>query len=253
VLAILAVFSYAQQDNQTVIKPGKVDIISFVTLDGNTIRARIISEDKSQITVSYPQQSKMITLSYNRDQFFPNSVSKQSILEIDYWTQLGDLFESQIWDFQNDPDDFINAIRSYEKARDIAAAVRGDSHELAKFFQQKIDELNLQLQKWEQTAQKRIEQIKLENQATAEDKFKDIYKAIDENNQRLAVIENGLSEFKKTEAAFDELQTQTQDFQRITSDDIENLNQLIQTNSRQIDYLWRRVKESGYYYRYYGN
>lgn len=251
VLAVLAMFSYAQQDNQTAIKPGKVDMISFVTLEGQTIRARIISEDKTQITVSFPKDSKFITVSYGRDQFFPNSINRQSMLDIDYWTEMAALFESQIWDFQNDPDDFINAIRCYENARDIAAAVRGNSHELVKSFQQKIDELNSQQQKWEQTAQKRIEQIKLENQANEEDKFKDIYKAIDENNQRLAVIENSLAELQKTQTALNELRTQTQEFQKITSEDLEKLNQLIQTNSRQIDYLWRRVRESGYYYRGY--
>ena len=116
-IVILAVFAVAITAENDVSVAGKsarvknVKVISFTTASGQIIRGKVLSEDRNFVTIEYPSQSSIGVQTVARNDMMPDSFVQQTISEYEYWMQLSDYFKSQTWDFKNDPDDFMQAIR----------------------------------------------------------------------------------------------------------------------------------------------
>ncbi len=252
-IIILAVFAVAITAENDVSVAGKsarvknVKVISFTTASGQIIRGKVLSEDRNFVTIEYPSQSSIGVQTVARKEMIPDSFVQQTISEYEYWMQLADYFKSQTWDFKNDPDDFMQAIRCLEKARDITAEIRGKDHVLVVEIQAGIDKLNLDSQSWVEKAKIRAEQMNLETMATLDETIKKLTDISAANSEQIAKLERISSDTARVQTDIENLKSQIQQELSVISANIKSMSDDIVKNTARTDELWRQRNE---WYRY---
>ncbi|MDP6494779.1 MAG: hypothetical protein QGI09_05050, partial [Dehalococcoidia bacterium] len=117
ILVCLFSVLYAQTEPP---KPGEnVRIKTFILKDGRLVMGRVVLEDRNQITIEELNKSPIVVSMHARRQIASGTMHTQLMSELDYCTKFAAHFASKAWDFKDDPDDFIQAIRLYEKAKQL--------------------------------------------------------------------------------------------------------------------------------------
>ena len=112
----------------------KVEVVKmadFYLRDGNAVSGKLISDDGTQIVIEQLHDSVISTKTYSRREIDTRTLRKRPVPEWNYYTRLAEYFAARTWDFRDDPDDFIGAIRCYEKARESLQAGGANEERIA--------------------------------------------------------------------------------------------------------------------------
>ncbi len=190
--ALAPVSQEKPQPNET------VRIKTFYLRDGSLVMGRVISEDRNQITLEELNQSPIVVSMYAKRQIASGTMHTQVMSKLDYCRKFAALFASKAWDFKDDPDDFIQAIRLYEKAKQLLSqAADPDPQEISE-IDQKIAQVKADREIWITEAESRAELSKLQTQAVIDQQMDELKQEITKNTAELAAIRQTLDDHYKT-------------------------------------------------------
>ena len=214
---------------------GKVKTVSFVLNDGRYVQGKVVAEDRSAITASEFAGSTIVVSAYNRDEIVAGSIRYKNVLESKYWEGAAEYFLGRTWDFEDDPDDFIQAVRCYEQAKSLVIGAYGAEHERTKQLQRKIEQVKADKKQWAAQVESRAGLRELELKVAFDQKVSRLEKLLRQNAEQLRQI-NALLEDTQLAANITEMQRNVQTLSRQARSDIES-------NRRRIDelyFLYRR-------------
>jgi hypothetical protein len=224
-----------------------VRTVDFYLRDGQFITGKLIEEDKSKIIVERINDSAIEVETYAKKDIDSVTINISATPEHKFYESLGDYFAGRTLDFRNDPDDFIQAIRAYTKARDIARQSQRRDREIDD-IQTKIDRLEADRKVWTEQAQNRAELKKLELEATLGDRLEELENRLNANNQALDETLKRLDAFaKQTKATFDNVQKNINDLNDDISRRMQVLGERIENNRQLIDDIERYRRYRRYY------
>jgi hypothetical protein len=173
-----------------------VTIAEFYMRDGSPVSGKLLSDDRNQIIIERPVESAVVTRTFSKRDVDTRTVKMRQVPAWQYYVQLGEYFNAKTWDFKDDPDNFISAIRCYEKAKQslIDSGLEGDkSAEMDK----NIEKIKKDREVWTSQVESRAKLKKLEFDAEAENRLKEIEKQLSESSARMA---ESIKYFDKTAA-----------------------------------------------------
>ena len=221
----------------------KIKTASFTLKDGLSVFGEIKEDDRTHIVISHPYESIIVTKSYSKQDIESRIVYK-SMSYLEYWEMIGDYFLTRTWDFKDDPDDFTNAIRSYENAREVIKEIYGPEHEKTKEYSNKISQIEKERDNWIEKTKRRAELKQMEFVAEYEEKLLELKQLIDDNSRLLQQLYEIRQEFTKLESDFDkEL--------NFIYNEIDKIDFKVRNNSADIRTLFDRVDDYNYNRRYY--
>jgi len=202
-LAIFSLSAYSVQDpNNLPRKPlTNARKTAFTLKTGESVLGKVISEDINQLTILEVKQSKMVTNVYQRNNIDLKTLTYSTLPEYKYWQELGDYFYNRTWDFNDDPDDFLQSQRCCEKAKDLLTESLGSNHPLVKELTEKIENITQEQIKWEAQAQTRARLTKLEIESTLELKLNEIKEIAQQNSESTASEIKNFSQNIKTRSS----------------------------------------------------
>ena len=166
-------------------KTSFVKTAGFYLRNGKLVFGKLVSEDKNKITVEQLDEGRVVVSTYSKREVDTRTLHIRKVLEYKYYIGLGEYFSGRTWDFKDDPDDFIQAIRCYEKAKQSVEEnqTRGSL---------KIEQINISLkqlqadrQVWIRETASRAELKKLEFEAEIETRLKELEDKINANSQQV--------------------------------------------------------------------
>jgi septal ring factor EnvC (AmiA/AmiB activator) len=108
---------------------------------------------------------------------------------------LAEYFSGRTWDFKDDPDDFIQAIRCYEKAKQLAVGAssalsslpKGDTQDNERTAQidEKIKQLQADREVWTREVESRAKLKKLELESEFENRLKELQDKVNASSQKV--------------------------------------------------------------------
>jgi hypothetical protein len=228
---------------------GEVKFIRTVTFylrDNKLISGRLVSEDKSQFTVEEMVNGELVVRSYARREIDTRSIRTKGIQEYKYYIDIGDQFAAQTWDFRNDPDEFIHAIRAYEKARHLLEKA-GERGEDVKEVEAKLESLRSDREIWIKEVESRVKLKKLEFEATVENRLSELEKITQKTNEQL------VSSLKAVDKIVTDLSNRNEQVETGLSKMSANVNRQMKTLAEQIAYNRDLIDyiDGTYYYHYY--
>jgi hypothetical protein len=202
---------------------------------------KLVSENRNKITVEHREGSIIVTTTYSRREIDTRTLSIKNIPAVKYYLNLAEYFSARTWDFRNDPDDFIQAIRCCEKARQSLADNQKQDSDRIDRIDKKIKQLKADREIWTREVESRAKLKKLEFEATIETRLKELEDNFAASRQKVdkaaADMKNKQQEFENAITAID----------TAVSEQLQILENEIETNRRIID-------RTSYYprrYRYY--
>ena len=172
----------------TIAKPrarvDSVTMVDFYMRDGNTVSGKLISDDPTQLIVEQPSESTVVVRTYSKREVDTRTVKTRPMFEWQYYSRLAEYFTARTWDFVDDPDDFIEAIRCYEKAKQSLQAGGADSERIAD-MDKAIKKVQDDREVWTREVESRAKLKKLEYDAEAENRLKKLERSVAESNVKL--------------------------------------------------------------------
>ena len=222
----------------------KVQLISFNLTGGQRINGKLVSEDPYQIEINEVKGSRIVLAIYNKNDVDKNSVIYKTVSELDYWRDMGKYFLQKVWDFQDDPDEYMQAIRCYQKARTIAEDALGADHKLVAELNEKIDQIEKDMNKWAELAKSRSELRKLELLSTLDVRLQKIERQINANADDIAAIRQELANTAAAAGDYNELRN------KITGNElaIKLLEQRLLKFETELDDIWQGYRYQPRYY-----
>ncbi len=232
-------------------RPNSVKTADFYLRNGQLIVGKLISEDKNKVTIEQLTASKIIVTTYSRRDIEPRTLQIKNVLEYKYYMDLAEYFSSQTWDFRDDPDDFIQAIRCYEKAKQAIVGTSLLESERIEEINEEITRLQADRQVWEREVESRAKLKKLEFEAEAQARLNELEDRINTSSQKIDEsverLDNIIREIQ------DNRQRLEQSFSMMDQDIRRQLNILasqVEANRRIIDPFYGYLGPR-YPYRYY--
>jgi hypothetical protein len=229
----------------TIAKPKmKVDIVTMVDFymrDGNTVSGKLLSDDSTQIVVEQPFESTVITKTYSKREVDTRSVRTRPMPEWQYYVKLAEYFSAKTWDFVDDPDEFIGAIRSYEKAKQLLQASGADNDKIAD-IDKALKKVRDDREVWTKEVESRAKLKKLEYDAEAENRLKKLERTIAESNVK---VNESLKSIDKTaeviKTDYANLEKKVGESNKDMVKQIADLQQLMVDNRSLINNLFLRI------------
>lgn len=165
-----------------------VRMANFYLRDGKLVFGKLVSEEKNKITVERLDESRIVVSTYSKREIDSRTLQVRSIAEAAYYIELAEYFSGRTWDFRDDPDDFIQAIRCYEKAKRSLAETQGPDSEKIDEINKKIEHLQADRQVWTREVKSRAELKKLEFEATIETRLKELEDKVNASSQQIDKI-----------------------------------------------------------------
>jgi hypothetical protein len=217
-----------------------VTMADFYMRDGNTVSGKLLSDDSTQVVIEQMLESTIIAKTYSKREIDTRTLRTRPMPEYQYYMRLGEYFAARTWDFRDDPDDFIGAIRCYEKAKQSLQASGADEERISE-ADKAIKKLKDDKEVWTSQVESRAKLKRLEYDAEAENRLKQLEKQVAESNVRLnesikyldKTAEDIKTDYQKTEKAIGDL---NKDFVQ----QIRNLQTQIQDNQASINDIWFR-------------
>ncbi len=165
-----------------------VRMANFYLRDGKLVFGKLLSEEKNKITVERLDESRIVVSTYSKREVDSRTLQVRSIAEAAYYIELAEYFSGRTWDFRDDPDDFIQAIRCYEKAKRSLAETQGPDSEKIDEINKKIEHLQADRQIWTREVESRAKLKKLEFEATIETRLKELEDKVNASSQQIDKI-----------------------------------------------------------------
>jgi len=220
-----------------------VKMVDFYLRDSEKlVFGKLVLEDKSKITVERLDESRIIVSTYSKREIDARTLRTKNIPEAKYYLELADYFSGKTWDFRDDPDDFIQAIRCWEKAKQSIAETQGQDSERIAEINKKIKRLQADRKVWVREVQSRAKLKKLEFEATIETRIKELEDKVAASSQQ---VDETMTDMKDNRQ---KLERGISEMDRVLSERLEMLEDVVETNSRIIDRIARTLN---YYPQYY--
>ncbi len=169
-----------------------VRTVGFHLRTGELVFGKLVSEDNNRITVERLEESKIVVYTCSKREIEPRTMQARSVPAYRYYLDLADYFSGRTWDFRDDPDDFIQAVRCCEQAKQsIQQTQTPDSEKIAE-IDDKIKQLQADRQVWERETRNRAALKTLEYQAEVENRLKDLEAKVNTASQRVNESVEGL-------------------------------------------------------------
>jgi len=222
-----------------------VKIADFHLRDGTFVSGKLIQEDKTKITVEQLDQSKIVVSTYSRKDIDTRTLRKRSIPESRHYLNLAEYFSGRTWDFQDDPDDFIQAIRCYEKAGQLLAQYQNQKSAEINQINEKIKQLQADREVWTREVQSRAKLRKLEFETEIEKKFGKLKDEVKVSTNKLDKATEELNSIvAKMKENYEKLEKSISEMDETTSRQLKTLEDQVRFNRRLIDRI-------DYYLRWY--
>lgn len=166
-------------------RPNAVRAVDFYLRTGEFTVGKLISEDRNKVIVEQVSESKIILSTYSKREIEPRTLQTRSMPEYKYYLDLADYFSGRTWDFKEDPDDFIQAIRCCEKAKQSMQGTQADDNDRVEQIDQKIEKLRADRQVWEKEVQSRAKLKELEFKAEFETRFNELEQKVKASTQKI--------------------------------------------------------------------
>ena len=220
-----------------------VKMVDFYLRDSEKlVFGKLVLEDRNKITVERLDESRIIVSTYSKREIDARTLRTKNIPEAKYYLELADYFSGKTWDFRDDPDDFIQAIRCWEKAKQSIAETQGQDSERIVKINKKIKRLQADRKVWVREVQSRAKLKKLEFEATIETRIKELEDKVAASSQQ---VDETMTDMKDNRQ---KLERGISEMDRVLSGRLEMLEDVVETNSRIIDRIARTLN---YYPRYY--
>lgn len=227
-----------------------VKTVDFYLRSGTLVYGKLVSEDRNKVIVEELKESKIIVSTYSKREIEPRTLQTNSLPEYRYYLDLAEYFAGRTWDFTDDPDDFIQAIRCCETAKQSVLEAQTQDSERIEEIDKKIQKLQADRQVWTREVESRAKLKQLEFEAESENRIKQLQDRVDAGSQ----------EVNKTAARLDQLMAEMKDnhlrleqsISAINQDMSRRLNMLadqVEASRRIID-PWRSNLYPRYYYPY---
>lgn len=208
-----------------------VRLTSLYLRNGKLVSGRVVSEDSNKITVAEIVGSQIVVNTYGVRELELRTRSVKIKLEFEYCEELAGYFAGRTGDFRDDPDDFIQAIRFYEKAKYLLADASPNIYaDKIREIEKKIDAINAERKVWIREVKSRTELKQLELQATINERIKELR---DENTKYKEQLETIVADMDDIRDNFDILD-------RNISWDIQRLEEEAMANQYEVEQLRRR-------------
>jgi len=172
-----------------------VKTADFYLKDGRLIYGKLITEDRNKITVEQIEGSKIIVATYSKRDIDPRSIQTKTITESRYYQDLAEYFAGRTWDFEDDPDDFIQAIRCYERTKRLITGDSEMNRQRIAEIDRKIAQLTADRELWTKQVESRAKLKELEFQAEYETRLVQLEERLD---ARIKQIDQTLEKLNKT-------------------------------------------------------
>jgi hypothetical protein len=202
---------------------------------------KLVSENRNKITVEHREGSIIVTTTYSRREIDTRTLSIKNIPAVKYYLNLAEYFSARTWDFRNDPDDFIQAIRCCEKAKQSLVDNQKQDSDRIDQIDKKIKQLKADREIWTREVESRAKLKKLEFEATIETRLKELEDNFAASSQKVDKATAGMKNKQQ------ELENAITAIDTAVSEQLQILENEIETNRRIID-------RTSYYprrYRYY--
>jgi len=218
-----------------------VKMVDFYLRNGKLVFGKLVSEDKNKITLKQLDESKIVVSTYSKKEVDSRTLHIRNIPEAKYYLDLAEYFSGRTWDFRDDPDDFIQAIRCYEKAKLSVQENHIQNTEKIKQINQSLQQLRADRQFWISKVKSRAELKKLEFEAVIETRIEDLEHKVNANSRRL---NNSIEQLDKIIADmkdnYQKLEKSISQINKGLSQQLETLGSHIESNRRMIDNIDRR-------------
>jgi len=221
--------------------------IDFYLRTGEFVFGKAVSEDKNKVIVEQVKESKIIQTTYSKREIEPRTLQTKSIPEYRYYLDLAEYFAGRTWDFTDDPDDFIQAVRCCEKAKQSLSQTQRQDSQRINEVDERIKTLQEDRQVWERETESRAKLKTLEFEAEIEKRLKELEDKVNATgpqiDQAIERLDNAITEMN------DSRQRWEQGVAAVDQDIYRRLNTLtdqVEANRRLIDPL--RWYPHGYYY-----
>jgi hypothetical protein len=220
-----------------------VKMVDFYLRDGEQlIFGKLVSEDRNKITVERLDGSRIIVSTYSRREVDTRTLNIKNTSQVKYWLDLVEYFSGRTWDFRDDPDDFIQAIRCCQKAKQaITEAGRQNSARIEQ-INKKIEQLKADREIWTSQVESRAKLKKLELEATFETRLKELEDNFVTNSQKLDKI---MADMKDNQQRLENL---VADLDMAVGEQVDLLRGEIDANRRIIERIDRMWYPRRYYY-----
>ena len=224
--------------------------VDFYLKDGKLIFGKLIAEDRNKITVEQVEESTLIVGTYSKRDMDAKTLQVKTIAESKYYEDLAEYFAGRAWDFKDDPDDFIQSIRCYERARRLITGTSELDAERIKQMSDKVAQLEADRTVWEKQVQSRAKLKELEFQAEFQTRFKELGDKIDASSQKIeqtvARLDKAVTDVQQNHDKLEKnLPALEQDLRRR----LDALGQEVETNRRLLDPFNRYPRRPYDYYR----
>lgn len=221
-----------------------VKMADFYLRNEELVFGKLVSESKNKIIVEELDESRIIVSTYSKRQIDSRTLRTRSIPEYKYYLELAEYFSARTWDFTDDPDDFIQAIRCYEKAKQLVEQPQTQDSEKVEQINQMIKKLQADRQVWIRETTSRAKLKKLEFEATIETRMNELE---DKVNASVQKIDETVERFDKiivdTKENNQKLKEVILEIDKDISRQLDILENRVYRNRRLIDdinYSWRR-------------
>jgi len=206
-----------------------VRMANFYLRDGKLVFGKLVSEEKNKITIERLDESRIVVSTYSKREIDSRTLQVRSIAEAAYYIELAEYFSGRTWDFRDDPDDFIQAIRYYEKTKWSLAETQGPDSEKIDEINKKIEHLQADRQVWTREVESRAKLKKLEFEATIETRLKELEDKVNASSQQIDKIATDMKDnYQKLERSISEIE-------QGISRQLNILEERIEANRRLID------------------
>ena len=206
-----------------------VKMTNFYLKDDELVFGKLVSEDKNKITIEEADESRIVLSTYSKREIDIRTLQTKNVPEDKYYLELAEYFSGRTWDFRDDPDDFIQAIRCYEKAGRSVAETQGQDSKKIDEISQKIKELEADRRVWIREVESRARLKKLEFEA-------EIEKRLDELEVKVSGSSRQVDESTaKMEDNYQEIQKSISEINNNLSRQLEILAERVRTNRRLIE------------------
>lgn len=215
-------------------------MVDFHLRNGELVFGELVSEDKNKITVKQLDESRIVVSTYSKREIDTRTLHTGNVSEAKYYLDLAEYFTARTWDFRDDPDDFIQAIRCYEKARQSIAQTQGQDSEKIEQINEKIEQLQADRQVWIREATSRARLKKLEFEAAIETRVRELEDKVNTNSQQVNKSIERLDKIAADmEYNYQKLGESISGINKDMSRQLKMLDDRIELNRRLISRSWR--------------
>lgn len=218
-------------------KPDLVKMADFYLRDGKLVFGKLLSDEKNKITIEQLDENKIVVSTFSKKEIDARTLHTKNMPEFQYYIELAEYFSGRTWDFRDDPDDFIQALRCYEQARQSLAETYDPNSEKITEVDKRIKRLQQDRDLWIKEVSSRAELKKLEFEAEGEKRIKELEKKVNAANQQ---IDKNMADLKND----------YQKLEKSISDTDKDISQRLAILSERVD-IDRRLIESIIYHHHW--